>query len=216
MSDNQKHCAVCNNAGKQLCTGCGNINYCSRTCQKSDWPTHKLLRKTFKDFINRPSPNSRRVILFPMNKEHPKFIWVNSLSQGVDDVYFETVDVEQLEALLEGDEVKAQRYPIIPHRTYIERSARLNRSPPDTIILASTENYTISVSTQNTSIMKLTDGASCRPCHGPTVAYGMKGEGTRQTCIDDLDTTDFKPIVDCLCDYFKQEHHTTVNITPQP
>ncbi|KAF8309755.1 hypothetical protein DL93DRAFT_1702815 [Clavulina sp. PMI_390] len=40
-------CAVCGSAWSidgqalQVCSGCRNITYCSRKCQRSDWPTHK-------------------------------------------------------------------------------------------------------------------------------------------------------------------------------
>lgn len=113
MSDNQKHCAVCNNAGKQLCKGCQNINYCSRTCQESDWPTHK-------DSINRSSPDSRRAILFPINEGNPKFIWLNNIARGdPDDGYYEAIDWKHL---LQGDEGKPQ-YP--PGHRFFQKRLRL-------------------------------------------------------------------------------------------
>jgi len=34
-------CAVCGRAAKAICTGCKNIFYCSRDCQRKHWATHK-------------------------------------------------------------------------------------------------------------------------------------------------------------------------------
>ena len=39
-------CAWCSKATKQSCSGCHAVNYCSRECQKSDWPKrHNVLCK---------------------------------------------------------------------------------------------------------------------------------------------------------------------------
>ena len=34
-------CAVCNNIAKAICTGCKNVFYCTRGCQKKHWASHK-------------------------------------------------------------------------------------------------------------------------------------------------------------------------------
>eukprot|EP00747_Dinoflagellata_sp_TGD_P194129 gnl/TRDRNA2_/TRDRNA2_61191_c0_seq1.p1 gnl/TRDRNA2_/TRDRNA2_61191_c0~~gnl/TRDRNA2_/TRDRNA2_61191_c0_seq1.p1 ORF type:complete len:391 (-),score=66.20 gnl/TRDRNA2_/TRDRNA2_61191_c0_seq1:139-1311(-) len=35
-------CIECPNLGKEKCSGCGTVRYCSRECQKKDWTQHKL------------------------------------------------------------------------------------------------------------------------------------------------------------------------------
>ncbi|KAF8978408.1 hypothetical protein BDQ17DRAFT_1265685, partial [Cyathus striatus] len=36
-------CAVCSQTSKlRLCSACGERIYCSQSCQKSDWPKHKI------------------------------------------------------------------------------------------------------------------------------------------------------------------------------
>jgi hypothetical protein len=35
----------CNEEGKLKCSACGLVNYCSQTCQKSHWNSHKIFCK---------------------------------------------------------------------------------------------------------------------------------------------------------------------------
>ena len=37
-----KPCVVCKTTTASKCAGCGDVNYCSSTCQKKDWRSHKL------------------------------------------------------------------------------------------------------------------------------------------------------------------------------
>ncbi|KAF3045029.1 hypothetical protein E8E12_004798 [Didymella heteroderae] len=54
------------------------MKYCSRACQKRDWKLHKTLCDQFKNFQDehRPSPDHRRVIFFPPDKDSPRFVWL--------------------------------------------------------------------------------------------------------------------------------------------
>lgn len=48
MATVERLCAnpSCQNIGKHLCKGCGEELYCSKECQKTHWPAHKLACKT--------------------------------------------------------------------------------------------------------------------------------------------------------------------------
>lgn len=61
-----RRCAVCKS------------NYCSQACQKEDWPSHKLFCKSFPDFANRPNPDARRAIFFPVEDQPPRFVWLKT------------------------------------------------------------------------------------------------------------------------------------------
>lgn len=58
-------CAMCSLRGPNTCMGCGSIHYCSVDCQKQDWPVHKILCKTFKNFPTPLDPKTFRAINFP-------------------------------------------------------------------------------------------------------------------------------------------------------
>ncbi|KAF3918739.1 hypothetical protein AA313_de0210111 [Arthrobotrys entomopaga] len=66
---------MCNKHTANLCSSCRSSWYCSRDCQQSDWPYHKLLCKAFANQPPRPSPMHKRGILFPADKKKPEMVW---------------------------------------------------------------------------------------------------------------------------------------------
>lgn len=69
---------MCEKVGKLRCTGCSVMHYCSKTCQKRDWPVHKIVCKTYKEFVSTsPGPNHYSAILFHPHEEQPRFIWLH-------------------------------------------------------------------------------------------------------------------------------------------
>ena len=49
LIDTQNHpraCAVCKEPASSLCAGCRKVAYCSRECQRADWPKHKAVCKS--------------------------------------------------------------------------------------------------------------------------------------------------------------------------
>jgi hypothetical protein len=49
-SMNLNNCGFCGSENPQSkCSGCKSIHYCNRSCQKSDWSTHKKICKSLKD-----------------------------------------------------------------------------------------------------------------------------------------------------------------------
>lgn len=68
-------CPRCTDKGTKACGGCENIKYCSLECQQADWPTHRVLCSTFKDFAQRPSADKCRVVAFLPGEKKPRFLW---------------------------------------------------------------------------------------------------------------------------------------------
>jgi hypothetical protein len=69
-------CVMCNKSPAQLFKQCRSYWYCSRECQRGDWPSHKLLCRKFSTQASRPSPNHKRAIFFPEDNEQPQMIWL--------------------------------------------------------------------------------------------------------------------------------------------
>lgn len=94
-------CATCNKPSLSLkphkkCVGCKSSSYCSKECQREDWPTHKLICAAFKPFTNanpRPSPEHKLALLLPVDNDQPKFVWMHSPPS--EEHFFESPQVEE-------------------------------------------------------------------------------------------------------------------------
>ncbi|KAK5138599.1 hypothetical protein LTR08_000187 [Meristemomyces frigidus] len=90
---------MCTEPGTLKCAGCKDVLYCSAECQQADWPTHKLLCKTFNNFQQRPAANMRRIIYFPVNGTKPEFMWrplkPDDRSREFEDGRFDRVDMDE-------------------------------------------------------------------------------------------------------------------------
>lgn len=81
-----KTCIRCTDAATNPCEGCKGISYCSPECQQADWPSHKLLCESFKDFAQPPpSPDMVRIIIFHPDEKEPRFAWAPTSGPNVKD-----------------------------------------------------------------------------------------------------------------------------------
>ena len=83
-------CTICGKATSNKCSRCRAAAYCSGVCQKNDFALHKLLCGQYQAFLaTRPVPTEEDIssgdskpitykaaILFPMDSNHPKLIWL--------------------------------------------------------------------------------------------------------------------------------------------
>lgn len=69
-------CIICNKADVQACSSCKAVKYCSKSCQKADWKSHKLLCKAFTEQPPRPSPSHYRAIFFDPAGTGPQLVWI--------------------------------------------------------------------------------------------------------------------------------------------
>jgi hypothetical protein len=76
---------MCPGTTTNLCGTCKSAAYCTKACQKADWPVHKLLCTSFATFTTAPSPTHRLGILFPETSFTPRLIWVDCPLMHTDD-----------------------------------------------------------------------------------------------------------------------------------
>ncbi|KAL4876938.1 hypothetical protein BJY04DRAFT_210300 [Aspergillus karnatakaensis] len=81
----QDCCVMCNKSPGLRCARCRSTYYCSRDCQKSDFPSHRLLCKQFATLPHRPSFEHKRAILFPVGRDKPCLIWIPCKRQADED-----------------------------------------------------------------------------------------------------------------------------------
>ncbi|CZT15852.1 uncharacterized protein RCC_01688 [Ramularia collo-cygni] len=147
-------CPCCGIAATKVCSGCRDIVYCSPACQKADWPFHKHLCKTFKDFQERPAPDMRRVVVFPEDGDRPIFKWL---------------EVEDFpwghKVCIEGTDLEKATWP--RDCTFNPRTMQLL---PERIVIYYDDSFSWGSGCFNTSLMAATDGRLGYQWDGPMIA----------------------------------------------
>lgn len=132
MAYSDSLCANCPEPHSKLCAGCQAIHYCSKECQKADRSTHKLLCSSFKEFeaTKKPTKDHWRAILFPIDEQKPRFIWVVGEWQiFLGRARYLPYDVKEL---LDGDYGSS---------LWVEDNARLGRDLKDCVQIRYRDNF---------------------------------------------------------------------------
>ncbi|KAK3699732.1 hypothetical protein LTR37_016337 [Vermiconidia calcicola] len=186
-------CPCCTEDGRLTCAGCKNIKYCSAECQQADWPSHKLLCKTFKDFQERPGPNMCRVIALLPDETKPRFMWC-PVKYGEGFGGIESYEVMQTREVTTSE---------IFYNTFTRKPGRC--AP----ILAYDDEYLRKYRTPNKSVDKATSTRQGHLWKGPLLAYGGIMYPFPNTCevetVVDLDTRSFSDVVAFLVNYNNQD-----------
>lgn len=74
----QSRCTICGMPDAKQCGACRSTAYCSKPCQETDWPTHKILCKPWSKFspASRPSPNHRLGIYAGVSRKQLNLVWI--------------------------------------------------------------------------------------------------------------------------------------------
>ena len=198
-------CIVCNKPNAQFCNRCKGTTYCSKACQRHDWPIHKLLCATFSNFDSsvRPSNDHIRAVFFPVDDRNPKFIWLHCEWRGYGDNKYQHPYVYSLL----GPNA-------IPSDGPVQYNPVLKRNLPDTVYVCSRDTFLIDGSKSNNSVASIiaTRPGQYHDWRGPIITYGKKGLGLDQQICKDLDMTDFRHIADFFR-WYKYEHSSATQQT---
>ncbi|KAI1141100.1 hypothetical protein F5Y05DRAFT_299180 [Hypoxylon sp. FL0543] len=204
-------CVMCNKEPAMLCKRCRSCYYCSRECQRSDWPSHKLLCGEFLSQSPRPSSSHKRAILFPVERVKPKLIWVPCpLKYPSDD---EDYDPRPYEAMNPHPYLGPDK-PFV-ETMYIEHNPVRNRNlgcgmtywaprkEGYSVVLKIREAGLIDGSKVNESLLVClgTNGRPAHPWSGPIIA-------ARQTAderYEDITLADFRHVLDQFVSYGSTE-----------
>ncbi|KAF2639695.1 hypothetical protein P280DRAFT_481109 [Massarina eburnea CBS 473.64] len=183
-------CEICNNTATQRCSACSQSRYCTRDCQKSGWPKHKLLCGSAKAIRleDRPTPASpntffRRAILFEPAESKPRFVWLKFNLQEVDGRYEEVPDLTEHQIADDKEDIDHRR---------IHNNPVLGKQLHHTIRVRYRDNFLADGSKPNKAANPLKPKIDWR---GPMVCYAMKGLSATLKESDDLDLSDFPFIV---------------------
>lgn len=183
----KKQCTVCPRPGK-ACSRCNCSFYCSKECQKVDWPLHRTLCASFEHFKERPSLDVRRAIHFPVKGSSPEFVWLSMNG----DYFYNQPNLDAMKESYFGG-ADASTSPVHIYEDLIRKS----KIRPE-IMLTCGMFFAMDNSPLNECIYQL-GGKTTTFWKGPAVAYGsgLKLDENREeyAVIEDLDTTDLTGII---------------------
>ncbi|KAK8061634.1 hypothetical protein PG994_008000 [Apiospora phragmitis] len=180
-------CTACENPNSPRCERCNSAFYCSKACQRIDWPIHGILCPSFAAFdISRgPTPEHFRAIRFPPKKKEPKFIWIHCKWRQDSGRRYQSPET----AALVGSGCGIERANLF-------LGPRLNKQLNNTIVISFRDSSMIDASEPSKSIASIT---ATKPgfyygWRGPITAFGQSGTTVNEAHCRDLDMNDWRYI----------------------
>ncbi|KAI8944556.1 hypothetical protein F4801DRAFT_571314 [Xylaria longipes] len=208
-SEASNSCIICNKPNSLRCGRCKSVSYCSKLCQRGDYPVHKLLCASFLNFdmTTRPTREHIRAVLFPVDKKKPELIWLHCKWVDMEDPFDRRWQCPNTEPFLN------EHGPIhVP----IQYNSVLARHLPNTVCVSYRDTFLVDGSVRNASILVITGaipGLHYDWC-GPIIAYGKVGPGLDPQECRDIDMNDFRHIADYFVSYASDRVPSTPTVPP--
>ncbi|KAI1152130.1 hypothetical protein F4825DRAFT_476394 [Nemania diffusa] len=179
-------CIICDKPDALRCGWCKGTSYCSKICQRGDYPIHKLLCATFSrfDMTKRPTKKHVRAILFPPDQKIPNLIWLDC-----------EPGYPIAKSFLNGERGVASQ---------IDFNEILAKSLSNPVRVRYRDNFSHDGSVLNNSISVITHTVPGKHLdwRGPIVAYGVaKPSPGVEDYYRDVDMNDFRHIADYFISY---------------
>lgn len=196
---------MCNTSPAIQCVHCGNTYYCSTDCERSDFPSHSLLCKQFATQPDRPSPEHKRAIYFPDEREEPCLIWVPCRRQYDEEDGISWTKIDPSPYLGPDDPLKGtmriEHNPVRCRNLGSGFTAYAPRKEGYCVALVHRDAYLKDGSTTNRSIL-----ASVRASCASTLSHEYRGPmiALRELPHEDyadITLADFRHILDYLTSY---------------
>lgn len=186
----EQQCTMCGSKTSQRCKGCNCSAYCSKDCQKADWPVHKILCAEFQKFSKPPEGGTfKRGILFPDDSKTPRFVWVPTKwivdeddGIGFENPEFKKFGVSACSSWITGNNLRSRHLQNKLHVHY-------------------RDTFLIDGSKLNQSIVAVTRGTAGHEWGGPLLAMKLPGLSIDPRHYIDINTVDFRDVVDFFCSY---------------
>ncbi|KAI1425516.1 hypothetical protein F5Y12DRAFT_369495 [Xylaria sp. FL1777] len=188
-------CIICSKPNALRCNRCKGASYCSKLCQRGDYPTHKLLCASFSafDIASRPTEEHMRAILFPVDQKQPKLVWLHCKWMEPEDKYERRWQNPNTKPFLNDT-----GRPVV-----INYNAVLAKRLSNIVCVSYRDTFLIDGSKPNSSIAAIT--ATMPGYHhdwrGPIIGYGKVGSDFDADRCRDVDMNDFRHIADYFLSY---------------
>lgn len=193
-------CTMCGKPAPNLCKQCHSSPYCSRACQRADWPVHTLLCRSFSNFKTPPLATSKRGIFFPVDATVPQLVWVKCewLVDEDDDIRFQSHN--KTEFLGDG----------MTDRVMVQLNKTRTRTRKDLLTLYVREAGSVDGSLLNRCVIAVAGERYVNFAWlGPLLVVRSRGLTLGDSELVDVDMVDFRDAVDLLCSYPNVNIHLT-------
>lgn len=185
-------CTMCGKPAPDLCKQCNSSQYCSRACQRSDWPVHKLLCSSFSNFLTPPDASYKRCIFFPVSGTKPEFVWVHCSWHTDDDDGISYQLFDKTPFMGEG----------MTNTVWVQRNNTRARARTDALFVYVREAGSIDGSLLNKSVIAAARGRYVNLAWpGPLLVVRSLGLTLGDSQLVDTDMVDFRDAIDVLCSY---------------